>query len=262
MPRSRQEIPTYRKITSGRAAGRAAVTVYRADGARTNVILPGAFGSPESKAEYEAILAQLRANDGHLLTGQHGKHDITIAELVLKFMSHAQAYYVDPIDKTPTSEIATLKAAVRPLVRLFGSEAAAQFGPVALQTLQDALVSGSWLSADDRAKRIKEGRPIGMARSTVNKNVNRIKQVFKWGASQELISASVSHALATVAGLRRGRSGARETEPVKPISSAVIDDTLLHLPPRRERHGADPVAHWHALQGTLHHACVRPRHER
>jgi hypothetical protein len=186
MPRTRQEIPTYRKITSGRATVRAAVTVYSADGTRTNVILPGPFGSPESKAEYEAILAQLRANDGCLLAERQTKHDITIAEIVLKFMQHAEKYYVDPIEKAHTSEIATLKAAVRPLVRMFGSEAAARFGPVALQSLRDALVSGSWVSADERAKRIKEGRPIGMARSTVNKNVNRIKLVFKWGASQEL----------------------------------------------------------------------------
>ncbi len=55
--------------------------------------------------------------------------------------------------------------------------------------------------------------------------------LFKWASSVELIAASVYHALATVTGLRRGRSAARETKPVKPVAPAVIDDTLPHLPP-------------------------------
>jgi integrase len=227
MARSRLIHPTYRKH---RQTGRAAVSIYRPDGSRSEIILPGKYGSKESREAYESLLARLRANDGKLPDQPTVKHDLTIAELVLKFMAHARDYYVDPTDKTPTSEIAALRAAMRPLVRLFKDTPAAEFGPLALQDLRKAMVSGSWLSDAERAERVKAGRPIGMARSTCNKNVNRVKLLFKWAGSMEMVPSSVPHGLATVAGLRRGRSAARETEPVSPISAAVIEDTLPHLP--------------------------------
>ena len=77
MARPRKLIPTYRKHSSGRAA----VSIYRPDGSRTEVLLPGAFGSKESMLEYERLLAQLRANDGKA-EARTASSDTTIAELV------------------------------------------------------------------------------------------------------------------------------------------------------------------------------------
>lgn len=71
----------------------------------------------------------------------------------------------------------------------------------------------------------------GLCRSVANKRTDRIKRVFKWAASEELIPATVFEALRTLAGLRRGRTDARESEPVKPVADAVVDATLPHLPP-------------------------------
>jgi integrase len=227
MPRPRHTIPAYRKH---KKTGRAAVSIYRADGSRTEILLPGEFGSEQSKAEFERLLCQLRANAGSLPEG-HVAKDITIAELVLKFLDHAESYYVDAVSKQPTSEIAALRAAVRPLLHLYADIPALEFGPLALQSLRAAMVSGSWLSDGERAARQKSKRPIGLARSTANKYINRIKLVFKWAASMELIPTSLPQSLSTVAGLRRGRTSARETKTVKPIASAVIDETLPHLPP-------------------------------
>jgi integrase len=206
------------------------VSIYRQDGSRTEIILPGKFGSEQSKQEYERLLCHLRANGGQLPAGT-AKKDVTIAELVLEFMERANTYYVDPVTKAATNEVIACRAALRPLCRLYADAPAAEFGPLALQSLRSAMVSGSWLNEDERSRRLKGNRPIGLARTTCNRDVGRIKLLFKWGSSVELIPASVYHALATVAGLRRGRSNARETKPVKPIASAVIDDTLPHLPP-------------------------------
>lgn len=157
--------------------------------------------------------------------------DITIAELVLKFMAHAESYYVDIDSKQPTSEIAALRAAVRPLVRLYADLPATEFGPLALQSLRAAMISGSWLSASEHCAYKKANRPIGLARSTVNKYVNRIKLIVKWATSMELIPISAYQGLVTVAGLRRGRTSARDAEPVRPVAPVVVTDTLPHLPP-------------------------------
>jgi membrane-associated protease RseP (regulator of RpoE activity) len=56
----------------------------------------------------------------------------------------------------------------------------------------------------------------GQARSTVNNNVARIKRMFRWGAQNELIPVTIYQALATVAGLRKGRRSAREPQPISP----------------------------------------------
>jgi integrase len=227
MARKRNSVPTYQLHSSGRAR----IRTYDANGERVEIVLPGDYGSDESKQEYERILAQIRGNGGTIFAFQtaKSKNDLTIAELVAAFMAHAKTYYVDPITKMPTSEISALAAAFRPLVRLHARQPAVEFGPLSLQTLRTAMLSGSWMNDEER--RAKPGRRIGLARTTCNKNINRIKLLFKWAASNELIPASVHHGLLAVPGLRRGRSGARETAPVKPISMAIVNDTLPHLRP-------------------------------
>jgi integrase len=226
MARPRNLFPTYRKH---RSTGRAVVSVYRADGSRTEILLPGKYGSKQSKREYELLLTKLRAHEGKL-PAEH-QQDLTIAELVERFMAHAEAYYVDPATKAQTSEVWALAAAYRPLVRLFASELASAFGPLALQDVRNAMIAGSWMTDDERKEWTKQGRKLGLARTTCNDQINRVKLLFRWGASMELVPASVVHGLATVAGLRRGRSAARETERVTPVSAVIIDDTLPHLPP-------------------------------
>jgi integrase len=225
MPRPRLTVPTYRKHSTGRAV----VTVYREDGSRSEVLLPGKYASEQSKTEYERLLTRLRANDGNLPVEHH--QDLTIAELVARFMSHAESYYVDPISRAQTSEIWALTAAFRPLVRIHGNELASRFGPLALQNLRNVMIVGTWRTDDERKKWLKKGRKVGLARTTCNDQTNRIKLLFRWAASMELIPVSVAHGLATIAGLRRGRSNARETEPVKPVAPEVIDATVPHLPP-------------------------------
>ena len=73
--RSRLALPTYRRHLR---TGRAVVSVYKADGSRTEVLLPGKFGSKESKNEYELLLAKLRTGEGQLPTEQ--QTDLTVAE--------------------------------------------------------------------------------------------------------------------------------------------------------------------------------------
>jgi integrase len=71
----------------------------------------------------------------------------------------------------------------------------------------------------------------GWARPLINKRIGRIRRIWKWGASEQLVPAAVHAALGTVEGLRAGRSIARETEPVRAVSVALVRDTLPHLLP-------------------------------
>jgi integrase len=70
----------------------------------------------------------------------------------------------------------------------------------------------------------------GKCRRYCNYLVQQIRRIFKWGVSQELIPETVYRALATVSGLKRGRTEAREPDPVGPVADTVVDATLPHLP--------------------------------
>jgi integrase len=69
-----------------------------------------------------------------------------------------------------------------------------------------------------------------MSRRYVNYLTDTIKRVFKWGVAQHLLHESVYRALTAVPGLRRGRTEAREPEPIGPVAREVVAATLPHLP--------------------------------
>jgi integrase len=135
-----------------------------------------------------------------------------VGEIIAAFMDHAETYYTKGGEQT--SEIACLKVAFRPLSDLYGHSPAKSFKPTDLKAVREAMIEH------------------GHARKSINIHTSRIKNLFKWAASEGLVPGGVYRDLLTVAGLRRGRSKAKETKPVRPVSQAHIDAVLPHvLPP-------------------------------
>ena len=58
---------------------------------------------------------------------------------------------------------------------------------------------------------------LGWCRNTINRHVGRIKMLFAWAVESELLPGEVLYRLSAVKGLRRGRSDARESNPVRPV---------------------------------------------
>ena len=71
----------------------------------------------------------------------------------------------------------------------------------------------------------------GWCRTYTNRQVKRIQYAFRWAASEELVPVTIAQALGTVAGIRQGAEGTRESEPVGPVADDVVDATLSFLPP-------------------------------
>lgn len=102
----------------------------------------------------------------------------------------------------------------------------------------------STLTKDFGPKKLKEFRSElvrrGYARSTVNQHVGRIKKMFRWGVSEEMVPPHVSQALYAVAGLRSGESCAPDPKRRRPatwervqeitpfLSGVVVDMARLH----------------------------------
>jgi integrase len=200
--------PSYRQHSSGQAC----VTV-RLPGGRRREILLGPWDSPESRAEYRRILAELDTNQGRL--PQPASVDaparLSVNEIILAFWKHAEQHYRAP-DCTPTGEADNYREALRPLRQLYGHTAAADFGPLALRAVREAMVKA------------------GLSRGVVNARVSRVRRVFKWAASFEMVPAPVYEALRTVAGLHASRTEAREGTGVKPAPAAHVNSTLPFLP--------------------------------
>jgi integrase len=210
-------IPSYRRH---KQSGQAVVTLPDGLGGRRDVLL-GKYGTVDSRNNYLRVTAEWEAN-GRRLSEAASRSDLTVNELALAYWRHAEQYYRHP-DGAPTSELACLRAALRPLKELYGHTVAKDFGPLALKDVRQRMI-------ESKEKRI--GRP--WSRRTVNLHICRVRALFRWGVEQELIPAEVLRALRAVRGLSAGRSSARETEPVKPVPLAFVRAALpFALPPVR-----------------------------
>jgi integrase len=69
----------------------------------------------------------------------------------------------------------------------------------------------------------------GWCRTQINLRVGRIRRMYKWAASEELIPAGVFQALTTVDGLRQGRTAAADRDPVGPVPDGDVEKVLVHL---------------------------------
>ncbi len=195
---SNNHLPKYRKH---RASGQAVVTLNGRD------FYLGPHGTQASKIQYDRLLGEWLQNSRNpLISASDG---ITVVELCARYFKFAKQYYQR--NGKCTGETPSIRIALRSLREWYGKSPAAEFGPLALQSLRQRMID-----ADH-------------SRSYVNSQVNRIKRMFKWAVAEELIPPAVSQGLSAVSGLRMGRCGARETSPVLPVEDSIVDKTLPHM---------------------------------
>ena len=161
----------------------------------------GVYGSPESKAAFEKIMADWEA--AHAERRPTVNVDLTVSRLAVLFLKHAEAEYRR--DGKPTGEAANFRHALRSMNNLFHGVRVIDFGPKKLKQLQQQMVEE------------------GLAQQTINGRIRRIKQVFDWGVSEELVSVNVAQSLRTVHGLRAGKTAARAPEPKGPVCESAVN---------------------------------------
>ena len=70
------------------------------------------------------------------------------------------------------------------------------------------------------------------SRGVINHRVGRIKRVFKWAVAEEIVPPSVFHGLQAVSGLCYRRTGADQTEPVRPVPDLYVAAILPFVTPQ------------------------------
>ncbi|HVS35089.1 MAG TPA: tyrosine-type recombinase/integrase [Gemmataceae bacterium] len=183
--------------------------------------LLGEYDSDASREEYKRVVLQWEA-DGRRPPDAARGADRTVAELIKVYWCHVEEYY-RRADGTPTGEVQAMRYALRPLNHLHGRTMITDFGPTALKAVRELLVRGY--------DHPKYGAQQAVCRTRINAQMKRIRRMFKWAVENDMAPASVHQALCAVAPLKRGRTQARESEPVKPVARAVVQDTLPILRP-------------------------------
>jgi integrase len=169
----------------------------------------GAYGSPLSKQRYQEVIKRLAFTDNraHSRTLPALCQHITIAVLIDRYTDFAQVYYGD------SGEFQEVVYALQPLLDLFGSLSADDFTPQHLTEVQQSLI------------------PAGLARSTINNRIGKIRRAFRWACSNGLVRPALWSELACVTGLKKGRTEAREPDKVRPVPLEVVFATLPWLTP-------------------------------
>ncbi|MCA9215227.1 MAG: site-specific integrase [Planctomycetales bacterium] len=159
----------------------------------------GKYGSASSKKRYRELIAKWAAGT---VEEPNAKEPITLAELMAQYLTWASGYYVK--NGQHTREYGNTKDALKIVRQLFELLPIGDFGPKALVEVRTAMIAKGW------------------TRKYINKQVDRVKRMVKWGVSQELVSAETYQALRTLAGLKRGRTTAPDNAPVQPVREAHI----------------------------------------
>jgi integrase len=199
MPTKPRKVPSYRLH---KPTGQA---VVRIDG-RDHYL--GVHGTDASHEAYRRTTAEWLTHAASQPAPRPGRPDapnLSVNELILAFWTRYAEQHYRLADGTPTGELGNYSDSLRPFRHLYGTTSAADFGPLALKAVRQTMIDA------------------GLARSTINQRVGRIVRLFKWAVENELVPPAVHQALNAVQGLQRGRSGAREPEPVRPASESDVE---------------------------------------
>jgi integrase len=166
----------------------------------------GRFGTSECSKNFKLELAKWELAGRVVLP----LDSLTVVEMIAKFREHSRSYYIDS-NGSPTGESDNYDDALVILKDLWGRLPLTDFKPSHLKLCRQAMLERDW------------------SRNYLNRQVDRIRSAFKWAVAESLCPPHVYDAIKAVAGFRRGRSKARETDPVKPVAVEIVKATLPFL---------------------------------
>ena len=168
----------------------------------------GKYGSPESRVRYEQLLAELQKRD----VTKPEAASLSVSALCVMYVGYCREYYRK--NGKETSEVGCVQQALRPVVSLYGKTLAAKFSPRCLLHVRDEMIRLKWV------------------RTSINRNIIRIRKMFKWALSVEaLTSPDVLAMLRAVDGLQKNRSSAIEAQPVRAVKRSSIEAVEPHIKP-------------------------------
>lgn len=176
----------------------------------------GEYDSPESWREYAEIVE--RWQRGEFDEGLQPAHSngerhplleptITVGKLTLQFWDFARDYYASR-DGSENGRTGIVRTGCKLMNGHFQHIAVDDIGPLKLKTARDTLI--------ERAH----------CRKYINDIISQIVTMFAWGVENELVAPGTVAALREVKALRKGKTNARESAPVDPVSDEDLAATI------------------------------------
>ena len=165
----------------------------------------------EADQKYRSLIACWMETDSVPESGKAVEGVTLVADVVAAFLEGHERHYVRA-DGSQTGELNNYREAIRVLLELFCTLPVEEMGPKRLKEVQRAMIGRDW------------------CRRVINAQVRRLKRIFKWAVSEELVSPTVYQGLRTVEGLRRNRTAARESDGVLPVPDDWVKKALPKMP--------------------------------
>ena len=205
MPKLVTSIPKYRKH---RASGQAMVTINGKDH------YLGPHGTKASKLEYDRLINQWIASSRNPLFGLPSEQcgEPSLSDLMNAYRKWAVKYYRHP-DGKPTGTADNIAPFMRRIRAWYGKVPVSEFTPLAFKDVIKRLIDE------------------GLSISTVNDYIARLKHMFRWGVSEELVGEPVLRRLETVSSEHQGRSQAKARRIVDavPAKIPVVVQSMVQL---------------------------------
>jgi integrase len=128
----------------------------------------------------------------------------SVNELCVRFLTQYATRYKTE-DGKPSAEVDCFKAAMAHVRKLFGAISVNDFGPLRMLAVRQSMVDAGW------------------SRRWINKQVCRVRLIFKLGVSWEMVRVDVFHALKTLPPLTIGETSAPEPEPRMAVSESDLN---------------------------------------
>lgn len=200
MSRPKVSIPRYSRHAP---SGQAVVYINR------RRIYLGKHGTPESRARYAEVIAA-HSKDEPIAPPAPVESGPTVNTVLLKFAT-VQLKKYRTAEGDPSAEVACFKGAIRILRELFGHSPVSTFGPLKLRKVREVMIAKGW------------------CRKFINKQVGRVRKIFRFGVGWELVSPLILEGLRAVEPLRPGDSEAPESIPRKAVPLEHVEAAKKHL---------------------------------
>lgn len=156
----------------------------------------GVYGTKESRNLYSQLIHDWLSRQ------DRAPKAIDVGRLAILYSQHAKNRYRK--NGEATSEIHGVRSALRFLVKDYRKLPVSELSPRVVKAVRSKMVES------------------GLARTTVNSLVSKLRRMVKWAVGEELCQASILTALEAIPDLRRDEA-AFETEPVEPVPVSFIN---------------------------------------
>ncbi len=198
MPRRKNAVPSY---LHHKQSGQARCRINGKD------FLLGPYGSDESKQAYRQLLDRW-TNASSPATFGVTVNTIVMDELIVAWDEHAKLFYGTG-KGSEQPRYRPLYRAVRSLYKHLPTD---EFGPKEFKAV--------------RMKLIRKGDSLDY----INKQMQRLKRMFKWAGEEELVKGETVYRLDTVRRLTEGDYGVEACDDIEPIAVDVVERTIKILP--------------------------------